>query len=138
MRPKKSQLMPIVIGAAALGAYLMFGKSSSQAPAPSPGPAPNPPQPVPPQQDHVMQTTGGLMTTGQAQVMLKTLGGQAGDSAMSSLAIDGAWGPLTSTAVRHYQQIKGIAATGEIDAATGQTLAADYNAYIASGGKPAT
>jgi peptidoglycan hydrolase-like protein with peptidoglycan-binding domain len=85
-----------------------------------------------------MISSGGLMNVRQAQQMLKTLGGPAGDTAMSGLAIDGLWGGQTSTAVRHYQGIKRIAVTGQIDPNTAQALANDYNQFIASGGQPVT
>ena len=137
MKPKKKQLMPIVIGAALVGAYLLFGRDAGAAPAPGPAPAP-PPPPPPPAQDHVMQTTGGLMNTRQAQVMLKSLGPAAGDSAMSAVVIDGAYGPQTATAINHYMAIKGLGPQdGQLDGATAQQLATDYNQYISQGGKPA-
>ena len=142
-RPKKSHLMPIVLGAAALAAYFLFIQPAGAAPGPTPGPTPPPPPPPPPgpapsAADYTMTTSGGLLTTYQAQVMLKSLGGPAGDSAMASLATDGDYGTATSTAIVHYQVIKGLSQTGVINPATGKQLIADWNQFIASGGTPAT
>ncbi len=137
-RPKKSQLMPIVIGAAALAAYFLFMKPASAAPAPEPAPPPPPMPPAPAATDYPMQTSGGAMTTAQAQKMLKSLGKPAGDSAMASLVIDGVYGPNTAKAIVHFQVIKGIAQTGVVDPPTAPVLVADYNDFIASGGTPAT
>ena len=136
MRPKKSLLMPIAIGMALVGAYLLLGKSASAATnPPAPGPAPGPqPQPQPqPQQDHVLGTSGGMMNTKQAQIMLKTLGPVASSTVMASLVCDGIWGLLTQAAVLNFQNIKGLSNTGEVDPPTGASLVHDYNLAVSQG-----
>ena len=136
--------MPIVIGAALLAAYFMFGKSASAAPPPAPGPSPPSPLPTPVggggTSDKILQTSGGFMTTRQAQIMLKSLGPQASDAAMSSLVIDGAYGPATAKAINQWESITDPSwqQDGILDGPTAQVLANQYNSFIASGGTPAT
>lgn len=138
-KPNKSTLTYFAIGAALLGAYFIFGGGTPDpSPTPAPGPTPTPgPGPAPPPVDHVLQTSGGLMNTRQAQIMLKTLGGPAGSAVMSGLTVDGIWGLNTQAAAMQYRSIKGSPG-GELDPGMAQTLAADYNQYINQGGVPAT
>lgn len=133
MRPKKSQLLPLALGLAALGAYFIFGKSEEAPPA---TPA-APPAPAPGAGDHVLQTSGGLMNTHTAQSMLKSLGPAAGSATMASLIIDGAWGPSTRNAIIAYRSIKGSPGS-ELDPPMAQTLAGDFNRFVQQGGTPAT
>jgi len=123
MAPKKTQLTPIAIGLGLLGLFLLLrDQGAAPTPAPTPTPSGGGGAPV----DHVMQTSGGLLDTAHAQQMLVVLGRAAGDAAMSSLVVDGAWGNATATAVQHYQAIKGLPLTGQIDPQTAQAIAADY------------
>lgn len=121
------------------GAWLAIGLglvvvavASSASGGPS---APVPPQPAPPPPaDPTIASTGGSLTTRQAQQMLKDLGPVAGDSNMSNLAVDGAVGPATTQATKDFQSIKGITVDGIIGPQTATTL---YNTWLAAGFGPA-
>lgn len=47
---------------------------------------------------------------------------EALDSTGANVAIDGAWGPATESALKHYQQKNGLPVTGKVDQATRAVL----------------
>jgi peptidoglycan hydrolase-like protein with peptidoglycan-binding domain len=81
----------------------------------------------------VYASSGGALTTTQAQTMLKALGPAAGSSKMSSLVVDGVWGPLSAAATQDFQTIKGITPIdGIMGPQTAATLVTTYQAFTAT------
>jgi peptidoglycan hydrolase-like protein with peptidoglycan-binding domain len=76
----------------------------------------------------VWTSSGGKMHTRDAQGMLKGLGPAAGSSRMTNLAVDGAWGPLSSAAMKDFQSLKGIPTTGSVGPDDADTLFATWQA----------
>ena len=126
----------LAIGALVAGGILLYAYKASAAPTPgpTPGPMPSGGGGGVVSGDYVSQTSGGKLTTAQAQSMMKALGPAAGSSAMASLVIDGKWGPNTQNAVRSFQSVKGIRVDGIVGPQTADTLANTYQAFRASGG----
>jgi peptidoglycan hydrolase-like protein with peptidoglycan-binding domain len=92
--------------------------------------------------DHVSQTSGGQLTTMQAQTILKALGvyGLANDTGnpatvpnlpadqqLASIGIDGGWGTQTSGAVSAFQGLQGLPQTGQVDPTTASHLISAYH-----------
>ena len=133
---KKSRpVLVLALGALAAAGILLYAyKAHAAELPPAPGPMPSGGGGGGTSGDYVSQTSGGKLTTAQAQSMMKALGPAAGYSAMASLAVDGAWGPKTQAAVKSFQSIKGIRVDGIVGPQTADTLATTYQKFTAGSG----
>lgn len=124
----------IVLGIAALAAsgaiWYAYSSTKQTQTTPEPGPLPigNMNRAVTAIGDPVMKSSGGVLTTSVAQLMLKTLGNKAGSSAMANLVVNGVYGTATENAVRAFQSIKGIRVDGILGPQTAGVLSDTYRA----------
>lgn len=127
MISKKSRpsLILAIAAVAATGVLLYTWRANAdESPTPLPSPSPSSGGAAP--GDVVLQTSGGKLTTLKAQTMLKTIGPRVGSAAMSGLALDGKFGPMTQQAVRDFQTTQKMPAIGMVNSATADALSSTY------------